>query len=166
MSLVFIIDGYNVINHPSFCDKKKITIKDARIILLEFIQQNKLCGSPKNRAIVVFDGYPNIKERIISNENIKVIFSGNDSADKRIKVILENNCEPKNTVVVSDDKEIRFFAKAYGAKVKTVEEFMRFKALTEKKISYKKIKDDYLDYELSFTERKKINEELKKIWLK
>ncbi|MCM8801508.1 MAG: NYN domain-containing protein [Candidatus Omnitrophica bacterium] len=166
MSLVFIIDGYNIINHPVFFNKKKKTIKDTRAILLEFIQENKLCGSHRNRAIIVFDGYPNIQERITANGNIRVVFSGNDSADKRIKAILENNCEPKNTVVVSDDKEIRFFAQACGAKVKTVEEFINPKLLTEKKINYKKIKEGYLDYELGFTEIRKINEELKKIWLR
>ena len=52
MSLQYVIDGYNLINHRLFIPTDKRT-KDSRIALLELIRIKKLCGSPANEVIVV-----------------------------------------------------------------------------------------------------------------
>ncbi len=164
MSLQYIIDGYNIINHPQFICENRRAIKDPRTLLLELIKHKRLCGSPKNTVTVVFDGYPKIQDSVIDDTNIKVIYSRGDSADTRIKTILENSSNIKNTLVISDDKEIKFFAKSLGARIKTVEEFINpNKGLANRK---SQSKDEFFDYELTYTQRHKINEELRKIWLK
>jgi hypothetical protein len=69
-------------------------------------------------------------------------------------------------VVVSDDKEIKFFAKSLGAKIKATEEFIKPKTKSLGVDNRKKQpRDEFFDYELTYTQRSKINEELRKIWL-
>ena len=168
MPLQYIIDGYNITNHPSFANLHK-KIKDSRFALLEFIKYKRLCGSPKNKITVVFDGFPKISEEKNWDAEINVIFSRQDSADERIKRIVENSGDFKNIVVVSDDKEIRFFVKSVGARARGVEEFINPANLAQARIKRKgRLKDegDLAGLELTFSQRQKINEELKKIWLK
>lgn len=88
-----------------------------------------------------------------------VIFSRVESADERIKKLLELIRSPGNVVVVSDDKEIKFFAKAYGAKSQSVEDFLSFQ---DKERS---IRLGAAEPDITYTQKHKINEELKKIWL-
>jgi predicted RNA-binding protein with PIN domain len=168
MPLQYIIDGYNIINHPSFSNLHK-KIKDSRFALLEFIKHKRLCGSSKNSITVVFDGYPKYTAEKTDTAGINVIFSRQDSADERIKRMVENSGDFKNIVVVSDDKEIRFFVKSVGAKAKGVEEFVNPANLAQARIKRKgRLKDegDIVGLELTFSQRHKINEELRKIWLK
>jgi len=107
----------------------------------------------------VFDGYPDISYKQ-HDASVKVIFSRKESADERIKKIVETTDKAINTVVVTDDKEIRFFARACGAKSISVEEFIPLKAKGQGKNS------DSAESELSYTQKHEINEELKKLWLK
>ena len=76
--------------------------------------------------------------------------------------MVEASGNPKNVIVVSDDKEIKFFTKAIGAKVVSVEEFMGSK----EKLKQKKEQEDTLKLELTYSQMHKINQELRKIWLK
>jgi len=156
---VYIIDGYNIISHSKFTPPHK-KIKDPREALLEFIQTHKLCGSPKNKIVVVFDGHPNLASQKLDKEEIKVIFSKEESADNRIKKMVENQSNPKNTVVVSDDKEIRFFVRAVGARCLGIEEFIQ-PAIKDKV----RPNHNLLKPELSYTQIAEINQELRKIWL-
>lgn len=168
MPLQYIIDGYNIINHPSFSNLHK-KIKDSRFALSEFIKHKRLCGSSKNSITIVFDGYPKYTGEKIDAADINVIFSRQDTADARIKSIVENSSDFKNTVVVSDDKEIQFFVKSIGAKVKGVEEFINPSNLSQAHAKRKgrlKEKEDFPELELTYSQMQRINEELKKIWLK
>jgi hypothetical protein len=119
---------------------------------------------------VVFDGYPKYTGEKIDVADISVIFSRQDSADEKIKKIVENSGDFKNTVVVSDDKEIRFFVKSIGAKVKGVEEFINPSNLPQvrfkRKGRLKGSEGDFPELELTYSQMQKINEELRKIWLK
>jgi predicted RNA-binding protein with PIN domain len=163
MSLRYIIDGYNVIRHPSFSFPKKI--KDGRLALVEFIRTNCLCGSPKNKIVIVFDGNPNVSGRDKINTEVNVVFTKNETADEHIKRLIESEDNPKNTVVVSDDKEIKFFVKSVGGVSMGVEEFINHK----EKLNQARSKDAEalaLKPELNYSQIHKINQELKKIWLK
>ncbi len=156
MSLHYIIDGYNLIKHPSFWPAKKF--RDERLTLLELIRTEKLCGSSKNKITVVFDGYAgNFKS---NDSGIEVIFSGERTADEKIKEIVQSRGNPKNIVVVSDDREIKDFAKICSAKAVGIEEFIYHK---KKRI---KVEDESLKPELTYSAMHKINQELKQIWLK
>lgn len=94
----------------------------------------------------------------LDDGNIKVIFSRNESADLRIKKIAELVANPKNLIVVSDDKEISFFIKSCGAKSISVEEFLGSK---DKAGKLSVLSEE----ELTYSQMHKINEELKKLWL-
>ena len=110
---------------------------------------------------MVFDGYTDLsRQSALKPPDIDVVFSYDESADERIKKMLEKAAQPKNIVVVSDDKEIVFFAKAAGARPLPVEEFiMRGRKKTED------LKQD-LEPKVSYSAMQKINQELRKIWLK
>jgi predicted RNA-binding protein with PIN domain len=160
MPLQYIIDGYNIIYHPLFAKNHKKIFKDIRLALLEFIRAKRLCGSPKNEVTVVFDGYcsdPELKE---VHSNVNVIFSRDMTADDKIKRLVEGTGNIKNIIVVSDDREIKFFVKSSKAKCIGIEEFMG----QDEKV--KTIKEnDSVKSELNYSQMHKINEELKKIWL-
>ena len=108
---------------------------------------------------MVFDGYPPMPfER--NKGDIEVVFSRGQSADEKIKKIVESNPRRKDIVVVSDDKEIIYAVKLSGARALTVAEF-----ITEKEFKAQG-QSQVIKPELSFTEMDKINKELKEIWLK
>lgn len=159
MSLVYVIDAYNIINHPSFLRNTAGGIKDARIALGDFIKTKRPCGNLKaNRAILVFDGYGDLP---LKGEGVEVVFSQEKTADDYIKRLLEAlPGNPKNIFVVSDDKEVRFYAKLSGAGVLGVSEFMA------PKFKPKDRADSDLKVELTYTEANRINQELRKKWLK
>jgi len=108
---------------------------------------------------VVFDGYPDLSRQKSDREEINVIFSKGETADSRIKKILETQVNPRNTVVVSDDKEIRFFVKAAGARSLGVEEFINPKVKPPRK------EEGPIKAELTYSQIDKINRELKTRWL-
>ena len=163
MSLQYIIDGYNIIHHATFIQQSNKKTQNQRLTLLDFIKRNRLTGSVKNKVTLVFDGYPNLQETRSLNDyagTVNVIFSREEVADNRIKKILQDLANPKNAVVVSDDKEIRFFAKSLRANVIGVKEFIS----RQEKVP--EDKRDALKPELTYSQMHKINQELREIWLK
>lgn len=127
---------------------------------MEFIRLNICCGSRKNKVAVVFDGYPQAGGPDLSNLEINVIFSRGDTADEEIKRIIEGLKPAKNLIVVSDDNEIRYFARSAGAGMLGVEEFIN------KKKNLRNSNNEASDAKLTYAQMHKVNEELKKIWLK
>ncbi len=107
----------------------------------------------------MFDGYARHLGADLSNSEIRVIFSGADTADERIKRIVEQAKAAKNLVVVSDDNEIRYFVKSAGIAVLRVEEFIGGKK------NLRKRGNETQDVKLTYTQMHKVNEELKRIWL-
>ncbi len=86
--------------------------------------------------------------------------------------MVETQVSPKDIVVVSDDKEIRFFVKAVGARSIGVEEFIHPAARHRARINRKEKSGrapqerDLLKPELSYSQIDQINRELKARWLK
>ncbi|MCX5712329.1 MAG: NYN domain-containing protein [Candidatus Omnitrophica bacterium] len=158
MSLQYVIDGYNLIHNDNFRDSPGKNT-DCRISLLEFIRLNKLNGSSNNQVITVFDGYPPYSPFLYEHKNFKVIFSCDISADQKIKNILEESVNKKNIIVVSDDKEIIFFARQCRAQVEGAGNF-----LSKAKKDENQLKNPGSG--LSYTQAHDINEELRKKWLK
>jgi predicted RNA-binding protein with PIN domain len=158
MSLQYVIDGYNIINHRLFPRASRKT-RGSPVSLIELIKSKNLCGSLKNTVTIVFDGYLSDSRLKASDSRISVIFSEDSSADDQIKGIIERSQDKKNTVVVSDDKEIAVFVKSCGVKVMSVEEFIG-RSPDDKR----RAKED-LKTELNYSQVARINEELKKIWL-
>jgi len=158
MSLQYIIDGYNIIHNINFAQGHK-KMKDSKAALLEFIKTKRLTGSTRNKITVVFDGYADEKDLKNVYPEVEIIFSCHETADQRIKRMLEKSANYKNTVVVSDDKEIKFFAKAAGARWMNIAEF------TQRKQNPAYLARDTLKPELTYHQMQQINKELKKIWL-
>jgi len=112
--------------------------------------------------MIVFDGYPKSDENLEEaglGASFEVRFSRDESADEVIKRLIEKSPNVKNTIVVSDDNEIRFFVKISKAKALSIDEF-----IPDKKSSTEKIADS-AKQELSYSSVFKINEELRKKWL-
>lgn len=166
MSLLFVIDGYNITNHRLFPRERNKT-KNSPAALIYLIKTKKLCGSPKNQAEVVFDGFRPVDFSLSGQDNqVKVIFSQEISADERIKQIIEGMHNKKNAVVVSEDKEIVYFAKISGVKALSVESFLEpLLGEESRKGSGLKLDKDAKD-ELNFSQRSRIDEELRRRWLK
>lgn len=129
---------------------------------MESINQNKLTGSPLNRVVVVFDGFPNQELTSgleLARADINVIFSGKETADERIRKIVEGSVDNSQTVVVSDDKEIKFLSRVFRAQWKSVKEFISpargSRARTQ----------DPCENGISYTQKERINRELRKLWL-
>ncbi|MFA4889005.1 MAG: NYN domain-containing protein [Candidatus Omnitrophota bacterium] len=156
MSLQYVIDGYNIIHHPLF--EKIAPRKDnSRASLVAFIWQSKLCGSKNNSVRIIFDGYA---ERESGSSGIKVVFSEDKQADELINEIVRESRSPKTLVVVSDDLQIRIFAKAHGVAVASAGEFL---GRSEKLPAKDSAKDEE---KLNYSQMHKVNQELRKLWLK
>ena len=158
MSLRYVIDGYNLINNSFFIHNALRGFSDAKLALCNFIKSRKLSGVYRNPVVIVFDGYPESGMKY-GSPSIKVIFSRMISADERIRKILETASTPKNMIVVSDDKEIKSFARLFGAKALKVEDFL------DAKNNSTIFKREIPETEISYTAMHKINAELRKIWL-
>jgi len=105
---------------------------------------------------------------------IEIIFSRKISADEKIKMLIEESSQRKIMVVVSDDKDIKFFIRSLGARSVGVEEFINPKkdspSQTYREWPYPRkerdLRKDLLKPELTYIQVEEINQELKKIWLK
>ena len=148
--LVYIIDGFNLIYRVTSL-KNSSTPHQA---LINYIKINKLSGSTNNKVLIVFDGNPNLAA-IQQRERFEVFFSGESTADELIKKRLSRMKNKKEVVVVSDDREVRDDAKAQGARICRIDDFIKVK---EKRKEQKKEISEILTHE--------ITEEMKKIWLK
>jgi hypothetical protein len=162
MSLQYIIDAYNIINHPCFKPRRKRTTA-VQIILADFIKSNKLCGSRKNRGILVFDGYPPHGESMPEEENLVCVFSRQVEADEVIKRIVEKSTRRGNIVVVSDDKQVRSCARLLKARISTVEEFILGSKRARDEDSRLREKEES---KITYSQMEAINAELKERWLK
>jgi len=160
MSLQYIIDAYNLINHSDFKPFVKSNSNIAQI-LLDFIKLNKLSGSKNNRTVLVFDGYPQSFRDIPQEEGFTCVFSYNKEADEIIRKMVEESKSVNNIIVVSDDKELQLVSRFLHAQVCSVANFIGSK-------KNRLIADQILEKDepkLTYSKMHKINEELKKKWL-
>lgn len=125
---------------------------------MKFIITRNLTGSRKNKVILVCDGYPKSPPLKEDGGFFEVIFSREDNADNRIKRIIEGSAQPKNIVVVSDDREIKFFVRSCGAVSMGVEEFLGEDG------NLRKNEDD--STKATYSQMESINKELRGLWLK
>lgn len=107
---------------------------------------------------VVFDGHPDHFGGS-SGQEIRVIFSDGCSADDTIKRMVEEDRDPKNCVVVTDDKDIFIYARSLGARIMSVAVF------TEERKTPPARPESGGKY-ISLIRQEKINKELKDLWLK
>lgn len=155
MSLHFVLDGYNLIKKSPQLALMKL--EAGREALIALIEQKNLQGSHRNPVTIVFDGKM-FGDDIRHVSGLRVIFTSHESADDRIKTIVDDADNPKNIVVVTDDREIRYYVRSLGARLMTTQEFLQGKGPAKhSKPEHKTI---------SHVQESKITSELSKIWLK
>ena len=155
----YIVDGYNVIRKTPFLDHEKL--KDAREALLRFIDTYHPQGSPTNKITVVFDAQ-NSNAHFSYKGEVAVVFSRNESADDCITSLVDQSRNARNVRVVSDDRELVLNCRSRGAEAVSVRDFIE---TPRKKMRASQKKAEGF-FELPYSERIKINEELGKLWLK
>lgn len=156
--LHFIVDGYNLINKID--SLKKTSLKAKREALLRLLADYKVKLSSRNKITVVFDGKSEVVHPAIKNPHLNIIFSKDQDADSLIKAMIDGSENSKSLVIVTNDRDIIYFAKARNVKHKNTEDFL---AQIRRKIN-KSGQDD--SFKLDFKQAYKINEELREIWFK
>ncbi|MCG3205581.1 MAG: hypothetical protein KCHDKBKB_02303 [Elusimicrobia bacterium] len=153
MSLHYFIDGYNLIwSAENFGGGK---LQDQRECLLRFLERTHPAGSAVNKIIVVFDG----KEDVDSppwRGTVRVIFSKGETADAVIKRSVDLLSNPRNAVVITDDRDIQKWVSSSKAKVMGCKEFLR--------TATNKPKRSATPAKLDSDTAQGINEEFKKLW--
>jgi len=129
----YIIDGYNLIK-SSFLSQYEGRGAFYAIQMLIGLIGNYRRRHPSIYFTVVFDGNPPPGCNLPYEKGIKVIFSGDISADEVIRKRVEKTPE-KNRVktVVSDDRGVRDAGRLFGASVLGVSEFLGIVYPSEKK---------------------------------
>lgn len=157
MSLHYLLDGYNIVKQVIYLMKPKL--KDSREALFRFIEVQQPQGSKKNKVTIVFDGD---KDALFYSHNyhFDIFFSKNESADDRIRRIVRKSKNPKNIIVVTDDRELKFLVRSLKAQTISVQEFL---VKARKPVSVDNNQNKEM---LSYSSREAINKELKKIWLR
>ena len=148
--LVYIIDAFNLVHRVRELKHSTTPHRD----LIRYIRTNKLTGSRNNKVIIVFDGKVN-DEVLREKGEYEIIFSGTMNADGLIKKRLKKVKNKSETIVVSDDRQIRDFTKQEGARSYRINDFTKIKKKTKKE-----------EKEISYGLQHEITEELRKIWLK
>ncbi len=156
----YIIDGYNLINKIENLQNKQL--KDKREYFINLLINRK--SYKNNKLTVVFDGKHEVvystNKQLLKEYNIEIIFTEFETADEKIKKIVEKYKNPKEIVIITDDKEIQYYVRYYGCRILNSNEF--FNRLNSK------VKNDTLEKPhtklLSKEEENSINQEIKKIY--
>ena len=98
--------------------------------------------------------------------DVQVVFSQGQNADACIKSMVECSKNPQVLVVVSDDKDIRLYVRALGARISSVREFAAglFRRTPKTPRARSKTDGDGGKH-ISLTQAHQINTELEKIWI-
>ena len=147
--IYYIIDGYNVTHtHVEYFPG---SIRSSREKLIELIRKKRPEGSRRNKITVFFDGQPGIESP--QDKYVDIRFADGKEADWHIKKLVENYSNPRQIIVVTDDRAIIHHISAIGAKTMSTYEFIN-KLFPRQKQKYEnKVK------ELKPEEIKEINEE-------
>ncbi|MBF0483165.1 MAG: NYN domain-containing protein [Candidatus Omnitrophica bacterium] len=164
MSLQYLLDGYNIIHQMPEADKG--SLESLRDRLAQLVSGQRPQGSLRNKVTIVFDGQPGFLSPNSFND-VKIIFSSDESADDKIKKLVEYSDNPKAIVVVTDDNGIRNVVRSLGAGVMSVKDFLnkgsRNAAVANKKTG---VIQGSQDKKLSSSRERQINEEFEKRWIK
>ena len=121
MALHYLLDGYNIIKQVPALARQRW--EDGRAGLVKIIENENLPGSVNNQLTIFFDGRPG-RVDTPGTSRVKVAFTGDQSADDRIKEIVSDAKNKKSYVVVTDDRDIQYYVRSLGAKVLKVAEFL------------------------------------------
>jgi predicted RNA-binding protein with PIN domain len=162
MSISYIVDGYNVIKGAApYCD---LPLRQARERFFSFLETMRPHGSLRNRLIVVFDGSSQVFG-CMDHRSFEIIFTSGESADEKIKEMVCADKNPKNIVVVTNDRDLGYSVRRQGARIMSCAEFLKLSGVV-KKVRQAAAKELDAKNILNIVQREKITEECRKIWLK
>lgn len=148
----FVIDGYNVLY--AMAEIPAGTWQQKREKFLEFLRQRRPQG--KNRLTIVFDSREGIGDQSQQGD-IRIIFTSGETADDRISALVRQARNPREVVVVSNDRGLRTLVRGTGVKFLSATEFLMETSPRPRPPA---------DVEpLRSPDADKINEEFKKKWL-
>lgn len=129
--LHYILDGYNIIHAiPSL---KKTLVHDAESAREMLIHSaGQFCITKKIRCTIVFDGIApdNLRKGPI-HAPVHVVYSSPQTADAKIKQLIEQSKSRSLLVIISSDREILRFAQVCSCQRHTSAHFARLLADTD-----------------------------------
>lgn len=116
----YIIDGNNLIGKDKLLNqlqkKDKQQSREKLVFMLSrYFSRKKILVS------LHFDGY---EREVINASGIKIIYSGNYSADDKIKNEIEKSKNSRNIILVTSDTNLMNFGRVCACKVIKSEEFI------------------------------------------
>ena len=118
----FIIDGNNLIGKISVLQKLQKKDKQSSREKLTFILESYFFNKKNIKISLHLDGFQNVPIKV---QNIKIIYSGKNTADELIKLQIEHEKNRRNLVVVTSDNNLREFAKVCGCEWRSSEDFSK-----------------------------------------
>jgi predicted RNA-binding protein with PIN domain len=169
MSRHLLLDGYNVLKKVSrFAD---LPLEEGRKALVRFIQDNRPQGSSRNSATIVFDGREDVFS-LDAPKEVRVIFSKGESADEAIKRIVQESPTPRDIVLVTEDRDLGYFCRSFGAEIWTIAQLMSQAKKSGEKLRSgvarrpRKPGEPTENKVIGKVFEDKVNREMTKIWLK
>jgi len=124
-----VVDGYNVIHRVGrFKQQMERSLEAGRIALLRYCSEWRARRRDVDQFYVVFDGDSSVVggERTASAPGVKAIYSqSGETADLRIRKLLEQADRRDCFTVVSDDNEVRECARIHHMEAMSVGDFSR-----------------------------------------
>ena len=117
----YIIDGNNLLGKERLLIQLQKKDKQQSREKLAFML-SRYFRKGKSSISLHFDGFEREAIRVV---NIRIIYSGNNSADNIIKTEIESSKNPKNIVLVTSDSNLMEFGKVCSCKVVKSEEFVK-----------------------------------------
>jgi predicted RNA-binding protein with PIN domain len=117
----FFIDGYNLMRATELFDGG--ALRDQRERLLRFIEEKRPQGAA-HEVTVVFDGRSDVSSPAWPGPT-RVLFSPGKDADTMIKDRVDHAGNPREAVVVTNDRAIQRWVRGVGARVMSCEEFLQ-----------------------------------------
>ena len=117
----YIIDGNNLLGKERLLIELQKKDKQQSREKLAFML-SRYFGKGKSSVSLHFDGFEREAIRVV---NIRIIYSGNNSADNIIKTEIESSKNPKNIILVTSDSNLMEFGKVCSCKVIKSEDFVK-----------------------------------------
>jgi len=119
----YILDGHNII-YKNSSNQPRSTSGRAQACNGLIMRCQGLIAGTTNKCTVFFDGHPP-GEIATGIKNVQVTFSYDREADTIIKSFIERSKNPRNLIVVSDDTEIKNFARVHSCTILSVAAFLK-----------------------------------------
>jgi predicted RNA-binding protein with PIN domain len=152
MALHYFIDGYNLLHTVHAWDRLPKAEKIQRLIA--WLEEKGASGSARNRVVIVFDGYA-VPLKPGRSTGPRVVFSEDNDADSVIKEQVDGLSNPRDAVVITNDRAIQKWVRGAGAAVLSCEDFWKRGRAQAPDIPSEKIDAD---------SAQRITDDLRRLW--